>query len=210
LLIGNFLTIFLGKLLANGKLLGTDCRNFAFDGVAMVDEKGRRVFGDMHTGNEFLESEAYVRLKCGPHVKFLGLIIGCDKTHVIRTGAVKMCPVYLSIANFSTGVLKLDDSRELLGYCPEMPIKDPLLKFYLNKAGIITQEGQKNCCINLKRYFEQTFFRAVFEPLLNLETSGETVRYRLGDSLPENIVEFAVRILVMNCKYLFEYVTNTQ
>jgi hypothetical protein len=176
--------------------------HFAFDGVVQHDDNGNRVFGSPSTGNTFLRVEKDIRDQIDPNAKLLGIMIVSDKTHVVRTGAVKLWPVILTIANFSTETLKSSESAELLGFCQDIPLKDDAaLKSYLHEAGVVTESNQKAAIPNIKQFIEQAYYRAVFQVLVHHIKSRQLIKYAVSESLP-TVCLFAVRFLWYRCKFL--------
>ena len=97
----------LGRLLSNVRNTGEKLENFVFEGEIKKDGSDFTEYGNMNTGNVFLQSEKAIRLECIHHgvVYLLGLMISSDKTHVVRTGLTKLWPVYLTICNFNRETL---------------------------------------------------------------------------------------------------------
>ena len=189
-----------GSLLINEELTGPELENFCFDGEEIIDENGFRVFKDMNSGTEFLKTEEAIKVQYGEDTYLLALIIWSDKTHVVRSGQIKLWPVYLAVGNFTRDILKLDAAKQLVGYCPELPMHVTSLRADLHEAGISSDDKKDKCITYLKRYFEQEYYKIVLAEVFTKLSARSPVVLEVRSSLNRILASFVPRIFLYSCK----------
>lgn len=175
-------------MLIDTKLVGERLENFAFEFEMTFDSNGNRVFSNVNTGEFFRKAEINVRLKW-PTCNVLLFRLHTDKSHVDRTGAIKLWPCYLSIGNFNTKILSCPSSLSLVGYVPMLEISDSTLDIHLNRSGIVTESARKDAKKMLRKYLEQEYLKEVLAPLIDALSQGPLL-YQVGLGVNKRMAEF--------------------
>ena len=126
------------------------------------------------TSSEFYRrAEIEVKEKWGTDVHLLLINLSSDKTHVTRTGSIKVWPLYCTIANLSLQKLRSPKGSEILGYCPQCPYSSAEISKIMKECDTTADYASHTKMI--KRYLEKSFFDTVEEPIKAMETTGPVV-----------------------------------
>jgi len=154
---------FLGDMLVNESIVGSDCSNFNWESNSTVSS------GRVSDGKFFRNAEKAIHDTFGQDCYCITIILSHDKTEVSARSA---WPISLSCGNFSTKVLMSDRGNKLVGFVPNLPCNDERLRTYLRQAGVSTKANRKKAITLLHSYSEHKYLLGLIEPILEIQQKG--------------------------------------